>query len=407
MKDSPIYIFNPDHDLALASNEENYMPPASARQMATDLAVLPAWYAESGSRVLAASAYNAEFLRERLAPFSGERRIELITPPELSANAESDFIPWGWNRSLRKKLTTWGTPRSALPTDEKLDELRRLSHRSQAVDLLPRLQQDANFCGSSACLFTKEEQKRYVEAHERCVLKAPFSGSGKGLNWCKGVFTPAVANWCARVGTAQGGVIGEPAYRKTEDFAMEFFSDGAGNVRFAGYSLFRTGSSGMYEGSLLNTDERIESTLARYVPIDSIRNLRQRLLEEISARFGPVYTGYLGVDMMICRFDESPEYRIHPCVEVNLRMNMGVAARLLYDRYLSDTTEGVFQISCHTTEGEALNAHREMEFAHPLQTEGGRIRTGYLPLTPVTKHTLYRAWILCKPVENYCCPPKA
>ena len=33
-----LYIFNPDHDLALASGDVNYMPPASARQMAADLA---------------------------------------------------------------------------------------------------------------------------------------------------------------------------------------------------------------------------------------------------------------------------------------------------------------------------------------------------------------------------------
>ena len=33
-----LYLFNPDQDLALASGEVNYMPPASARRMAEELA---------------------------------------------------------------------------------------------------------------------------------------------------------------------------------------------------------------------------------------------------------------------------------------------------------------------------------------------------------------------------------
>ena len=36
-----LYVFNPDTDMALANNEENYMAPASACRMAQDLALLP------------------------------------------------------------------------------------------------------------------------------------------------------------------------------------------------------------------------------------------------------------------------------------------------------------------------------------------------------------------------------
>ena len=60
MAKKTLYLFNPEHDLALASGEINYMPPASARQMATELALLPVWYAEEGSEVLAPSAYHLD-----------------------------------------------------------------------------------------------------------------------------------------------------------------------------------------------------------------------------------------------------------------------------------------------------------------------------------------------------------
>ena len=39
------------------------------------------------------------------------------------------------------------------------------------------------------------------------------------------------------------------------------------------------------------------------------------------------YVGYLGVDMMIYE-DESGEFGVQPCVEINLRYNMGIC--LLY-----------------------------------------------------------------------------
>ena len=67
-----LYVFNPDTDMALANNEENYMAPASACRMAQDLALLPVWYAQPGSAVLAPSAYNADYLQKmkQLFPLS-------------------------------------------------------------------------------------------------------------------------------------------------------------------------------------------------------------------------------------------------------------------------------------------------------------------------------------------------
>ena len=59
-----LYVFNPDADMALGNNEENYMAPATIRRMAEDLALLPIWYAQPGSGVLASSAYNADYLKQ-------------------------------------------------------------------------------------------------------------------------------------------------------------------------------------------------------------------------------------------------------------------------------------------------------------------------------------------------------
>lgn len=407
MSKRKLYLFNPHSDLALANGDSNYMPPTSARQMAADLALLPAWYAESGSVVLAPSAYNHAFLKqmqERL-PLP----VELITEAEV---ASTDVLipvvdalipsPWGWNPALRKHLQSLGMPSANLPSLDFLATYRHLSHRSRAVELLPRLQLNEYFCGKSSYLTEPADWQSFVEGHEACLLKAPLSGSGKGLNWCKGTFTSFISGWCTHVAALQGGVVAEPIYTKVEDFAMEFLADGTGKVVFAGYSFFATGSSGAYEGNLLLSDEEIERRLSLYVPLVALQMLRVRLEKELSTLLDASYSGYLGVDMMICHFPaEAPEflpgapvYRIHPCVEINLRMNMGVIARLFYDRYVNPGSSGVYQVSCSPSQDEALRAHRQMEAEQPLRIENGKLISGYLSLVPVTAQSRYRAFVM-------------
>ena len=215
MTKKALYIFNPEHDLALASGETNYMAPASARRMASELALLPMWYAEEGSAVLAPSAYNLGYVKkiQELLGLS----VDLMTEPELAIEPNLDIRPWGWDVALRKRLSGLGMDEALLPSMEQLDGLREYSHRSKAVSLLPELQLNEYFCGESYYLKTQEEWKTFVEERECCLLKAPLSGSGKGLNWCKGIFTPFISGWCTRVAASQGGIIAEPIYNKVEE----------------------------------------------------------------------------------------------------------------------------------------------------------------------------------------------
>ncbi len=397
MTKKALYLFNPEHDLALASGEANYMAPASARRMASELALLPMWYAEEGSAVLAPSAYNLDYVKkiQELLGLS----VDLITEPELAIEQDLDIRPWGWDVALRKRLSVLGVDEALLPSMGQLNDLREYSHRSKAVALLPELQLNEYFCGESYYLKTPEEWKRFVEGRKECLLKAPLSGSGKGLNWCKGIFTPFISGWCTRVAASQGGVIAEPIYNKVEDFAMEFYSDGAGELTFVGYSLFHTGKSGMYEGNCLLSNEAIRKQLAQYIPLEALMDLENCLKYRLSALVGTVYKGYLGVDMMICRFpeNEKPVFRIHPCVEINLRMNMGVIARFLHDRYVRPGSTGRFVIDYHPSEGEALQEHERMSATYPLESREGRVYSGYLPLVPVHKRSCYRAWIWVTP----------
>lgn len=385
-----LYVFNPDTDMALANNDENYMPPASARHMAKDLALLPMWYAQPGSGVLASSAYNAEYLEQMKCQF--QLSAQLITRPELPDYAYMQVVPWGWNPALRKQLLQEGVRQ--LPSLEFLNEYRALASREIGGVIADRVSGDFPadaICGSRIVLSDPETCRVFVEQHNPCVLKAPWSGSGKGLNWCKGGFTPSIAGWCRRILKEQGMVVGEPVYDKTIDFAMEFYSDGRGKVLFLGYSSFITTPTGAYIGNLLASSQTTEKEVTAYVPLSTLLRVKESVLTALTTMVGCAYTGYLGVDMMICK--EDGRCKIHPCVEVNLRMTMGVVAHLFHKNFMREEQTGRFMVTYYSTHEKLEEEHRANMSQYPMVVEDGRLLSGYLPLVPVTLESRYLAYV--------------
>ena len=52
----------------------------------------------------------------------------------------------------------------------------------------------------------------------------------------------------------------------------------------------------------------------------------------IDDRIAPHYDGYLGIDMMLY-WDENGKIALNPCVEVNLRMTMGMVTAAMGSRH--------------------------------------------------------------------------
>jgi hypothetical protein len=384
-----MFFFNPDNDLALANFSPFYTSPASAMKMANDLAILPLWYAGDGSTIIAEDRYNRDFLDRIKEVFSLD--VSLISFSDLSSFFRENVIPWGWNPSLRKKLIDAGMDIASLPSLDEVERIREYSSRQNAVRLLADLQaENSFFCGESHYFTEINDVLKFLSSDKGDkVLKMPLSGSGKGLVWIKGGITDKQQDWCKRVINNQGGVVAEPVFDKVQDFAMEFRIDD-GRVHFTSYSLFHSTSSGMYAGNRLLSDFSIEQHLSTYLPIGYLRDLIIELEHKLVSYF-PAYNGFLGVDMMICRNKEH-DYRIHPCVEINMRMNMGLVARAFYDRFVHETSEGIFKIVFFKQLGEALQYKTKMLADYPPIVKDNRIVSGFLPLNPVSEETKYMAF---------------
>lgn len=382
-----LQFFNPDNDLALADGSPDYIAPRLARKMGEDLSVLPCWYSPQDAAILTADKDSLKNW-DSWHPFR-----DFFCFDELKAHSELLPVPWGWNPGLVRLLRNAGMNEAFLPGREQLEELRRLSHRSSSVRLFHSLSFPFPVCGAPVVLFSAGDVLHYANGHPSFLLKEPLSGSGKGLRWCKGGYTETLQRWSRNVIKAQGSIIAEPVYNKVKDFAMEFYADNDGNVSFAGYSLFETDEWGAYQGNLLLSDEEIENRLSRFVPIEQLVAVREQLLQQLPLLLQGNYSGYLGVDMMICRGEGSLEYLIHPCVEMNLRMNMGMVARLLYENHICTGNTGIFRIDYFRTSCELRRKHEEMNRVYPLVMDGNKVKSGYLPLIPIGDDTRYLAYI--------------
>lgn len=389
-----LYLFNPDADLALANHTEDYIPPTSVRQMAADLALLPIWYADAESIVLTAeNEYVKSYFHAMKELFT--LPIDLVTPSDLSfLTSITSIEPWGWNLAQRKSLLKYGIEKNILPSIEDIQGYRKLSSKATSISVLDAFSGFSNCCGEASLLTTLEECRVYSSDKIDCLFKSPWSSSGKGLWWCQHGYDEATNNWCRRILKEQGGVLASPIYEVCQDFAMEFYSDGCGCLSFVGYSLFETSHKGAYLGNTLLADDDIKQIIESYFYPGFLDAVCKQLTEKLTAIYGTSYAGYLGVDMMVCKESQKESFVLHPCVEVNLRMNMGLLSHYFTKHFLAPGVKATFSITYHSQSQKLKEMVDEYSRKHPIVVENGKLKCGFLPLTPITSQSHYLASVV-------------
>ncbi len=369
-----LYLFNPDHDLALANSSTNYVAPLSARQFANDLSCLPLWYADWGSRVLT-SKENQEWKIQMDMLFP---RLETIAFAEQLTDEK--LYPWGWNPALKKY--------SDCICDRFLKDVYCYSHRRWSSLAMDFLRNNVSFPApmSAVELHGQQEIKDFINSYQNVMLKAPISGSGRGVWRCFGELSESAKGWCKRTLIKQKSVMGEPLYDKVQDFAMEFFLKN-GRASFVGYSLFKTEAMGVYSENILASDQEIERVLTEKIPLNNLFEVRDALLSFFEKEYS-FYEGFLGVDMLI--YKENNRFLLNPMIEINLRMTMGVVARIFFDEFVSQSSKGIFKIEYFKSVEELQHNHQIMQTNYPLQVLNNRICSGYISLCPINNKTHYR-----------------
>ena len=414
---NPTKVFNPEHDMALSNGDRHFIAPQNIRDMARDLSPLMSYVGSDGPLV------------------------------------------WGWDHAICEQLLRMGIPANELPSAEALASLRGHSGRQSAHELLSMFHvQHAGgpYTGESIIVTDTDQLIPFVARHHHVILKAPYSSSGKGLRHVKthpvppcegGKSSPAentsmstsspsqggmerISSWAEALIRRHGYLTAEPCYNKVQDFAMEFIVTDD-TCRFIGYSLFNTNAHGRYEANLLMEDEAIELLLAQHVPLAALHEVREWIIAHAHHIVPTVWDTtrhplYFGIDMMMvkdgrqCTIDnprfrnqdtefksqkseiinQNSEIKLHPCVEINLRLNMGIIAHEVRRQLVAPGSVGTFHVTTFASTEDALQFQECHATRYPTCTDTeGLIVAGYHPLTPIYPHTRHHAYIVCRPQD--------
>ena len=362
-----LLIFNPSNDMALAANAEQYVPPRNVRQMEEDLALFPFAWADEDCMVVPANDLRG-----------GERDFSRCVPK-----------PWGWSKSLKHKLLQWGVLEENMPSDKELDLWRRWSSREFAAQYIYRFLSEVE--EGKKTVFVRNEMRFCTgledvlsELSYPCILKSPWSSSGRGVFVAEGM-NERICERIVGVLRNQGGILIDKYYRKCLDFALEFEAKATGEVDFLGFSVFQAAEDGKYGGNLvasqMNLQEELQAVCGKETMkvLKSTIPLHQRLLEDA---FKGRYVGPVGIDMLIC--EEEGEIKIHPCVEINLRMNMGIVAIRLAEKL--DELSRMVQQGMGYDECRKNQRFRFLDFLPEADFRSCILSSTRLPLSPKREH---------------------
>jgi len=309
--------------------------------------------------------------------------------PEMEAN------PWGLSpQSIKAFDEIKQSGRSlSIPTWKK--EYVSLTSRRTAAICLNKIREqlpDITFPETPGFCNTMDVVENYMEHYTPpFVFKMLYSSSGRGLLWIEDKHLQEKdAEWVSGAIRKQESISIEQGLKKKMDFAMEFYIDQSGKTTFEGLSLFETAGKRFYSGNRLEPQKNMQERIIGLIGEDKYKQVQTSVLNVIKEEYGGIYTGYLGVDMMLYTGPKG-ELVIHPCVEINMRYTMGMVAIRLFERFTHPSVTGFFQI---TFEKNAYDQHIAMQKEYPLQWLSGKLLKGYLPLCPVYPGNHYRAYIL-------------
>lgn len=294
--------------MALASGANEYMPPKRIQMMEEEYWRIPELIADEEDIVLSPQMMK-----------SGN----IINVQSISPTTDIEVKPWGWSHNIRNKFRRLGIPDKFLPNDEWLDRLRQFSSREFGVFYRMQIPQSDDYVNNMMKLAYGETN---VFEDYPLILKALWSSSGRGNR---------IVYNCDDL--KRGGIkypcVVDKFYSKVLDFAMEFFVDKY-SVKYLGLSVFSANKEGKYEHNIVGTQSQLRSLITSALSDNSgekLNTLQSIHYNLLSKYLIGKYSGPVGIDMMLVVEDN--KCLIHPCVELNFRMNMGILAIEIQKRY--------------------------------------------------------------------------
>ena len=319
-----IHCFNPSHEIALAANKNNFMPKGNVQDMERQLWYAPYLYMNDDDIVF--NHHENKFYDANHSIVDIRNINDTVLLP----------CPWGWNLNVRKWFEKAGVSQSLMPSKLEIAKIRELASRKFAAGYINLIFKNKYWKGIKQRLvghnMTFVENIKQVEwKADNMIFKLPWSSSGRGIYIARKDDERAEEK-IQRMISSQGGVLADIFYDKLIDFAMEFYLGYDGDVDFLGFSIFNAMQQGKYAGNMVDSQKVIKLAIANTLGDESlIDHVLRAHLFTIKNTLAGAYNGVVGIDMMVVNTEDG--VKIHPCVEINLRLNMGIMAMEAYRRF--------------------------------------------------------------------------
>lgn len=380
------YIFNPEHDSALAMESGIYTPKPQIQQFAKDLCTLPLWYSDGEDKVIVSEISDNEWRNsvEHIIPNLNNKLASAYDYKHFKETKR--LMPWGIDNTVCKLTGT-----ADIDGEEVADVIKRtkiFSSREQTQNALTRLKEYGLYSGFvSQKVDSIDELRRINKEFGRTVVKAPWSSSGRGVFFIDDL-DEKEARRISKIIDSQGFVMVESFFEKEIDFAVEFeYIDE--KWQFAGYSLFTTDEHGAYKQNILASDEYLRKEICKYADATQLDSVIKFYCDYFQERNEELKgNNVIGVDMM------AGNGKIHPCVEINVRHTMGIVARKIYDKFVEPGKIGYYAIIRlnNADELKVWNAEQIQKF--PSSILNSKLSQGFFPLTPVECKTVFEAYLV-------------
>lgn len=304
-----LHIFNPEHDYALANGGTNYFAPASIVRLRRSLELLPLIWSDGNDYILCENDKIIS-VNNPSSPLSAQDIVRNIDCVE----------PWGWDRKIVSDLLKLGVESRILPTEDEIENLRRLSHRR--ISVLANEVLGSPYVPMEC--FTLEAAMEFARQNTGCYFKLPWSSGGRGVVATEELNQRQIEEWVKGAIRKQGSVLAETGVKRSLDFAT-LWNSANGEVTFEGFSVSISDGRGKYGGNLYGSQEALRNYIGKHVPRFNggiVEKQRRFLNKEIA----PYYKGKMGIDMM-----GDVSGNVFPFVELNLRRTMGHVAMDYYN----------------------------------------------------------------------------
>ena len=385
-----IFHFNSTCEMAVANGSPHYTAPFRLRELEKDLSPLMMFFANQNDIVLTKDPLSLPFIK--MLKKSGIPLPSFMCIPDLKEwllkeGTNYQYIPRPWGKSPAEDKFF----NNLLPESESIwfQGMKNLFERKTSLEFLKNfLKNHARKEYPDNIPFLIEKLPFPKINFQEIFLKSPLSASGRGLrSVTNGSPNQDTLRWMTMILKKQGYLTGEQRYEKTSDFSFQFYISEDHSVKHIGNTWFKTNEQGQYEGHLLNAEIPNEA-----IPLETlIKETGENLCQSLSiSDYSMKYTGYLSIDAFL--YKENNKIKLHPCVEINPRYNMGILSRYI-EKYIHPLSKGSFQIYYNSGCPYSTFVYQQ-EKENPIEISDHLMTKGFLSLTDYRKDCSFGAYII-------------